>query len=114
MTRIPGILILLAIFLAGIGCSSGRGGSSGTVGEEAKRASIAVPANSRTAESTDESEFSTQEPISAQAFRLYINGVLQEEVGRLDSAALFYRYAWRFFPESYEIGYSLARVLYQM
>lgn len=52
--------------------------------------------------------------LDRNAFALFVEGYLQELNGRLDSAALFYRHAWRFYPESQEIGLSLAEVLYRM
>jgi tetratricopeptide (TPR) repeat protein len=52
--------------------------------------------------------------LDQRALSLYLDGVFQEQEQRYDSAALYYRQAWRFFPESKEIGFSLASMLYRL
>ena len=65
-----------------------------------------------------EAEHQPQKPteprLDSRAFFYFQEGVLQEQEQRYDSAALYYRQAWRYFPESYEIGYSLATMLYRL
>ncbi len=54
------------------------------------------------------------EMISPQAFFSYMNGVIYEEEGMLAQAAQSYRRALRVHPDSYEIRYNYARVLYML
>ncbi|MDX9856926.1 MAG: tetratricopeptide repeat protein [candidate division Zixibacteria bacterium] len=102
------VVVLLAV--AG-GCSSGK--QAVTAGQE-RAAAVGRDSGEAVALPADTGQIRPYEPISPQAYWLYVEGIIREEVGRLDSAALFYRYAWQYFPESYEIGYSLARVLYRL
>lgn len=54
------------------------------------------------------------EMISPQAFFPYMNGVLYEQEGMYARAAQSYRQALRVYPDSYEIRYDYARVLYML
>lgn len=48
------------------------------------------------------------------AYNAYVNAILLEQMGDLYSAAENYKLALSYYPESYEIGYSLAEVLYRL
>src|SRR5690606_1934197 len=52
--------------------------------------------------------------LDSRAYHLYLEGIFQEQEQRYDSAALYYRQAWRYFPESREIGHALANMLYRL
>jgi len=54
------------------------------------------------------------EKIDRWAYRLYTEGVLHEGLDDLPEAARNYQKAFYAYPDSYEIGYSLANVLYRM
>jgi tetratricopeptide (TPR) repeat protein len=54
------------------------------------------------------------EPIDNRAFHYFVNGLLFEGEGDLPNAVESYRSAWKFYPESAEIGLAYARVLAQM
>ena len=51
--------------------------------------------------------------LDGRAYDYYSNGIIYEAEGELDRAAMNYKEALKYFPESYEIGYSLAEVLYR-
>lgn len=101
-----------------IGLLAACGGGPRQIGAVEK--DLARTQSSRTSADTATAEQSA-EPISREDFEIdrraygwYVEGVLQEQEGHVDSAALYYRYAWRYFPESYEIGYSLATALFRL
>lgn len=111
MVRIFAYAVITCGLLSLTGCSSG-GLATHSAREQGSEEATKRP--SRSERSAGTSKSNPRQMVSAQAYGLFVEGVLREEVGRLDSAALFYRYAWQFYPESYEIGYSLARVLYRL
>ncbi len=49
--------------------------------------------------------------MDRRAYDLYVTGILQENIGDLPSAIETYKLALQYYPESYEIGFSLANVL---
>jgi tetratricopeptide (TPR) repeat protein len=53
-------------------------------------------------------------PINYYAYQYYVNGILAEEVNDYFSAANAYERALTYFPESYEIGFSLAESYYRL
>jgi len=59
-----------------------------------------------------------QRPVSQEmdlrAYNFFVNGLLYEGIGDLENAAISYRKAYRVYPDSYEIGLTLAEVLYRM
>ncbi len=50
--------------------------------------------------------------MDRRAYHFYVNGLLYEQMGHAYLAATNYRKAFQYFPQSYEIGYSLASNLY--
>ncbi|MCM2271280.1 MAG: tetratricopeptide repeat protein [candidate division Zixibacteria bacterium] len=48
------------------------------------------------------------------AYNAYVNAILLEQMGDLWSAAESYKIALAYYPESYELGYSLAEVYYRL
>jgi tetratricopeptide (TPR) repeat protein len=54
------------------------------------------------------------EPIDPRAFDLYVNAILMENTGDLLAASQLYERALDYFPQSYEIRYSLAASLYSL
>lgn len=54
------------------------------------------------------------EAMDQRAYDFFVNGLLYEGIGDLFNASLSYRKAFRVYPDSYEIGLSLAEVLYRM
>ncbi|MFZ5980295.1 MAG: tetratricopeptide repeat protein [Candidatus Zixiibacteriota bacterium] len=54
------------------------------------------------------------EHIDYRAYDYYTNGLILEAEGELEQAALNYREALKYFPDSYQIGYSLAEVYYRI
>jgi len=54
------------------------------------------------------------EPIDNNAYQYFVNGLLFEGEGDLANAVENYKLAWKFYPESAEIGLAYARTLVQM
>ena len=48
------------------------------------------------------------------AYNAYVNAILLEQMGDLWSAAESYKIALAYYPDSYELGYSLAEVYYRL
>ena len=48
------------------------------------------------------------------AYNAYVNAILLEQMGDLRSAAENYRLALSYYPDSYELGYSLAEIYYRL
>jgi len=51
--------------------------------------------------------------IDARAYFYYTNGIMFEAEGELDRAGQNYKEALKYYPESYQIGYSLAEIYYR-
>lgn len=56
---------------------------------------------------------SEPEPIDNNTYQYYVNGLLFEGEGDLPNAVENYKLAWKFYPESAEIGLAYARTLVQ-
>ncbi len=56
----------------------------------------------------------THEKIDPRAFHFFVNATLYEQMGNPLLAAINYKKSLEFFPESYEIRFSLAKNLYRM
>ncbi len=52
--------------------------------------------------------------FNALAYNAYVNAILLEQMGDLYSAAENYKLALEYYPESYELNYSLAEVYYRL
>ena len=55
-----------------------------------------------------------KDKIHPQAFHYFVNAALYEQMGNSYQAAMNYQKALRFYPESYEIRFSLAKHLYKL
>lgn len=53
------------------------------------------------------------EEIDYRAYNVFVNGLLYEGIGDLENAAASFRRAFQIYPDSYEIGFALAEVLYR-
>ena len=56
----------------------------------------------------------SEDKIHPQAFHFFVNATLYEQMGNPYLAAVNYRKALRFYPNSYEIRFSLAKHLYRL
>jgi tetratricopeptide (TPR) repeat protein len=87
---------------------------AGCAGTAVKRETTKVAADEqglRVAITEPESEF---EPIDYRAYQYYVNGLLFEELKDMSSASMSFEQAWRFCPESTEIGLAYARTLFKL
>lgn len=104
-------LFALLLLAALSGCA-GRSGSAAPASEQRSGTTRSQASYDRA------TEHRPKEPrdfrLDQRALHLYLEGVFQEQDQRYDSAALYYREAWRYFPESREIGFSLASMLYRL
>ena len=99
-----GILIGIAATLLVIGCSS----------TAVKRDVVAVNQSEQELKTAVLDNRPHRDEISPRAFNLYVNGTIYEELEDLSSAAQNYKNALQIHPNSYDIRYALAYVLFRM
>lgn len=88
--------------------------SAGCAGTALRRETTKVAADEqglRVAVPEVKSEF---EPIDHRAYKFYVNGLLFEQLRDLPSASKSFEQAWRFCPESVEIGMAYAGSLFKL
>ena len=117
MRRLLSLNLLIAslVTMGALTSCGSRPDVAGVESEMARSRSTQRPAEAASNSSDDIRETEPADfKLDRRAYYYYLEGVFQEQEQRFDSAALFYRQAWRYFPESYEIGFSLASMLYRI
>jgi len=104
LNRLYFTFLLIFASIACLGCSTGKA--------VALQASETAPDSS--GEVRPQPEKQEQDRIARWAYRRFVDGLLYEGEGELEVAAQHYKTAFEAYPDSYEIGYSYAAVLYRL